>query len=152
MARSTVSPDIKAAALADLASGEQPAVVAERYSLGRNTVKSWAQRLKLQVPSLDAPLASTGATGATVSPQRSALEQQQHQIGVAVLDLLYAKLKASEAIAQVAHNPEWRARQTGTELAAFGTWLDQTAFAIGDRLAQSAARLESTADDATLPD
>jgi hypothetical protein len=45
-------------------------------------------------------------------------------------------VKASEAIAQVANDPEWRARQTGSELAAFGAWLDQTAFAIGDRLSR----------------
>src|SRR5262245_46637801 len=42
--RSKVSPEIRAAALSDLAGGEQPAIVAERYGLDRELVKKWKVR------------------------------------------------------------------------------------------------------------
>ena len=143
MAKS-ISPDIKAAALADLASGEQPVVVAERYGLDAATVRVWKQRYV--TPSV------TSSVTPSVMPEphpapivRPSLEAQQHRIGVAVLDLLEAKLRASEALAKIAHDADWRAKQTGSDVAALGMWLDQTAFAIGDRLAR---RTGDDGDDA----
>ena len=133
------SPEIKAAALADLAAGEQPAVVAERYNLSRDVVKMWKQR------HVTDPVTKTVTSNVTVRP---ALEAQQRAIGALVLDLLSAKLQASEAIAKAALDPEWRNRQPAAELAAFGAWLDSTAFAIGDRLAGRSAARDASADDA----
>ena len=49
------SKEIKAAALADLASGDQPAVVAQRYGLNRDLVNKWKQRMSAQV---SAPLSA----------------------------------------------------------------------------------------------
>ena len=141
MAKS-ISPDIKAAALADLASGEQPAVVAERYKLSSATVRKWKERY---APEPDVtPLVTRDSSGVTPL-RRPTIEAQQHRIGVAVLDLLEAKLRASEALAKIAHDADWRAKQTGSDVAALGMWLDQTAFAIGDRLAR---RTGDDGDDA----
>lgn len=133
MPASKVDPAIKAAALAALYAGEQPAEVAERLQLDREVVKKWAQRSRKLSPPLS-PEASPD-----VSPARRivrpTLEAQQRQIGAIVLDLLRAKLEASISIAEAAQDPAWRARQSAAELAAFGEWLDRTAFALGDRLA-----------------
>lgn len=139
MARSKVSPDVRAAALADLMAGEQPAVVAERYGIDRETVKSWKRRY---VAPDDAPIAPT------VAPiVRPALEAQQRAIGAIVLDLLRAKLEASRAIAEAAKNPAWLAEQPAAELAVFGQWLDASALAIGDRLAGAGRREPDASDD-----
>lgn len=126
-----VSPELKAAALADLYAGEQPAVVAERYRISPATVRSW----KLRTVRTATEHATEHATrNATIA--RPMVEAQQHAIGVIILDLLAAKLQASAAIARIAtSNPEWVWKQSGSELAAFGQWLDNTALAIGDRLA-----------------
>lgn len=129
MAASKVAPDIKAAALADLMAGEQPAVVAERYGIDRETVKSWKRRY---VAPGDAPIAPTSAP-----VQKPAIERQQQAIGAIILDLLRAKLEASRAIAQAANDPAWIKLQPAAELAVFGQWLDASAFAIGDRLASA---------------
>jgi hypothetical protein len=130
-----VSPDVRAAALADLQAGEQPAIVAAKYSLDAAMVRKWKER---HVTSDVTPVTRD------VTPVRPTVEAQQRAIGSIVLDLLRAKLEASRAIAEAAKNPAWLAEQPAAELAAFGQWLDSTAFAIGDRLA-GAAR---TADDA----
>lgn len=127
MARSTVSPEVRAAALADLYAGEQPAVVAERYGISANTVKQWKKRYVTDIVTV---------TPSAVPIVRPAVEAQQRQIGAIVLDLLRAKLEASAAIAEHArHNPAWLNSQSAAELAVFGQWLDGTALAIGDRLA-----------------
>ena len=141
MAKSYISPEIKAAALADLAAGEQPAIVAERHGLDRETVKSWKRR-HFVAPD-DAPIAPSVAP--IVRPR---IEAQQRQIGELVLDLLRSKLEASQAIAEQARDPAWRARQSAAELATFGAWLDSTAFAIGDRLAGGTGHAEQRDDSA----
>lgn len=137
MPASNVPRDVKAAALADLMAGEQPAVVAERYGLPRNTVKSWRARL---------PAGTGASTGASLAPDASAprplirptVEAQQREIGAIILDLLAAKLEASAALARTVSDPAWLARQSAAELAQLGAYLDGTALAIGDRLAGSA--------------
>jgi transposase-like protein len=132
------SPELKAAALADLAAGEQPAVVAERYGLSRDVVKMWKQR------HVTDPVTKTVTSPVTVQPKVIA---QQIAIGELILDLLRAKLQASAAIAEAARNPAWLAEQPAAELAALGQWLDASAFAIGDRLA-GAVRPTEPGDDA----
>ena len=128
------SPDIKAAALADLMAGEQPAVVAAKYGIDAATVRKWKER---HVTS-DVTVAVTR----DVTPVRPTVEAQQRAIGEIVLDLLRAKLEASRAIAEAAKNPAWLAEQPAAELAVFGQWLDSTAMALGDRLAGSRAAAE----------
>lgn len=126
MPRSTVEPGVKAAAVADLLAGDQPAVVADRYQLDRNMVKQWKFR---HVP-------ASVSNNVPIVPVRNVVaETQQRQFGELVLDLLRRKLEASEAIARAASDPAWIRRQTAAELATLGQWLDTSAFAIGDRLA-----------------
>jgi transposase-like protein len=140
MAARTVSPEIRAAAIADLLSGDPPAEVAQRYRLNRNTVKSWASRLSADAPSAsDTPrFASTDAPGdqALAVPALAT----EHTIGGLLLELLAAKLKASQAIAQAASDPAWLDRQSAADLAALGEYLDRSAFSLGDRLATAAQR------------
>ena len=127
MGRSKVSPDIRAAALADLAAGEQPAVVAERYKLDPATVRVWKQRYVTTQGALDVTPVTNIVTHAESGDHRT--------FGELVFDLLRAKLRASEAIARAAEDADWIKRQTGADVAALGQWLDASAFAIGDRLA-----------------
>lgn len=133
-----VTTKIRAAALADLQEGQQPAVVAERYGLDPAVVRVWKQRYVAKEP--------TDVTE-NVTPRtlhaRPSVATKQAQIGELVLDLLAAKLKASAAIAEAASNPAWIEKQSGSELAALGEWLDATAFAIGDRLAGRADHANS---------
>lgn len=126
-----ISPDLRAAALADLLAGEQPAVVAKKHGLDPATVRSWKARF---VAGDDATPLVTDATP-VAAPRRPALEAEKAYIGETILDLLRAKLKASEAIASAVTDPHWIRRQSASELATLGQWLDSTAFAIGDRLA-----------------
>lgn len=121
-----VAKKIRAAAMADLQAGEQPATVAEKYGIPAATVRSWKLRF--------ATANATPLTNATPI-MRPTIERQQREIGTIVLDLLRSKLEASQAIAQAVNNPAWLATQSGSELATLGEWLDTTAFAIGDRLA-----------------
>ena len=123
-----IAPRTRAQAIADLQAGEQPAIVAERYGLNRDTVKQWKQRHVVTMPVTES---------VTVSPRvtRPKLERQQAEIGALVLDLLAAKLEASAAIAEAVRDQAWLARQSASELAALGEWLDGSALAIGDRLA-----------------
>lgn len=142
----TVSPEIKAAALADLLDGDTPAEVAARYRLNRNTVKSWSTRLDADAsPASDAPAyASTDAPGDL--PTAVPALATEHTIGGVLLELLAAKLKASQAVAVAAQNKEWLARQSAADLAALGEYLDRSAFALGDRLATAAQQQRADAE------
>ena len=131
MARTTIDPQIRAAALADLLAGEQPAVVAERHGLNPATVRQWKARLGTA-----APVATIVAVPTLRKP---ALEAQQASLGELIIGCLRSKFQASQAIAAVATDPEWLKRQSAAELALFGQWLDSSALAIGDRLAHGAA-------------
>ena len=129
MAGKRISPKVRAAALADLHAGEQPAVVAAKYGIDAATVRQWKTRyVTADVTPVTAPEPS----------RRPALEAQKAHIGETILDLLRAKLKASQALAEAVSDPNWIRRQPAAELATLGQWLDSTAFAIGDRLAGSA--------------
>jgi hypothetical protein len=122
----TISPKVRAAALAELLAGEQPAVVAAKYGIDAGTVRMWKTRY---VASDVAPVAPTQPLSKPV------LEAQKVSIGEIILDLLAAKLKASQALAEAVNDPAWIRSQPAAELAALGQWLDGSAFAIGDRLA-----------------
>jgi transposase-like protein len=135
-----ISPDLRAAALADLLAGDQPAIVAERYGLDRNTVKQWKSRYVT---------GNVTEKPARVPIQKPTVEAQKAHIGETILDLLRAKLKASQAIAEAVSDPDWLVRQSAAELAALGQWLDGTAFAIGDRLAGGGGRSDPGPDDST---
>jgi transposase-like protein len=122
----TINPARRAAAIADLLAGEQPAVVAERYGINPVTVRSWAQRYASGRASVPQPVAT---------PVQPAVERQKVAIGETILALLEAKLNASRALAEAVRDPAWLKKQSAADLAALGAYLDTTAFAIGDRLA-----------------
>jgi hypothetical protein len=70
------------------------------------------------------------------------------RIGVLLLDLLAAKLEASKAVADAARaalqNPAWLARQDAGSVATLAAYLDESAFALGDRLAAAPHIVEAT--------
>lgn len=140
--RRRIQPELRAAALADLLAGDQPAIVAERHGLDAATVRSWKLRF---VTGEDATRDATIVQRASVA--KPTVEAQKAHIGEAILDLLRAKLQASQAIAEAVADPAWLQRQSAAELAALGQWLDGTAFAIGDRLASGTGPRDDSADD-----
>jgi len=145
MPASTVPAEVRAAAIADLHAGEQPAVVAERYGLNPATVRKWKERL--DVPAVVTPGDVTPDVTVSRPVTRPRVEAQQREIGALILDLLAAKLEASAALARAASDPEWLRKQRGSELAALGAYLDATALAIGDRLAGGGGGADSAAGD-----
>jgi hypothetical protein len=140
MARDTTDPTIKAAALADLLSGEQPAVVAQRYGLDRGLVKMWKQRY------VTAGVTSDQAAHVTVM-HRPAIAAQQLAIGDLIMENLRAKLLATQKIAEYATTPSWFDKQTAADVATLFEALDRSAIGILDRLAQR----QSGADDQRDP-
>ena len=138
MPQVTISPDIKAAALAALLAGEQPAEVAERYGLNPSTVRSWKRRLSGEPATDRASDATNDASLQVVTVRRPRpLSVTQDLIAELIYDLLAAKMEASIAIARVVNNPAWLATQTPEGLAELGEYLDRTAFAMLDRLARA---------------
>jgi len=141
MPASTVRPEVKAAALADLMTGEQPAVVAERYQLPRETVKSWKRRLDMQpgapvVHAPDAPAASGAPAPAVQASATYSLQEQQARVVALVYENLIAKLTATQKLAEHATRDEWLSRQSAEGIAVLGGWLDSTARATLELLAQ----------------
>jgi hypothetical protein len=124
---SVVTDEIKAAALADLANGEQPAVVAQRYQLSRDQVNKWKQR---HIDKLSTSV-SVGMSTA-VSTDRALIRRpsiEEHQTNI--LELMYlnleAKLTASQKLAEHVTSEEWLNRQSAEGVAALGQYLDATA-------------------------
>ena len=150
MARSQVPPEIKAAAIADLLAGDQPAVVAERYKLDRSIVKTWKQR---HVTDLVTNVTASVADLVTEPdpPRRPSLEAIQARLGQRVLELLEAKLTASKRLAEHVTRDEWLNKQSADAVADLGRWLDQTSIGILDRLlaAQQRPSALDEEDDAT---
>ncbi len=141
MPRSTVSPEVRAAALADLHAGEQPAVVAERYGLDRGMVKMWKQRYVTDVVTI--------ADGAPVSViHRPQLEMQQLELGELVMMNLRAKLIATQRIADYASSPAWIDKQNASDVAELFEVIDRSAISVLDRLARRAY----DGEDKELPD
>ena len=134
MARDVTDPAPKAAALADLLSGEQPATVAKRYRLNPATVRSWKARLDLPATA-DATEGQGVATGVAVM-YRPEVEAQQLEIGELIMENLRAKLIATQRIAEYATIPAWFDKQTAADVATLFEAIDRSAFGILDRLAQ----------------
>lgn len=124
------SKEIKAAALADLASGDQPAVVAQRYGLNRDLVNKWKQRMSAQV---SAPLSAQ--TSAPI--RRPSVELEQLSLTELVMSNLRAKLIATQRIAEHATTPEWLNKQNAADVAGLFECLDRSAVGILDRLASA---------------
>lgn len=141
----TVSPEIRAAALADLHAGEQPAIIAERYGIDRGVVKTWKQRYVAS--RVTDPLAESAR------PVRSpAIEHAQLDIAALVMQNLRAKLTATQRIAEyAANNPVWLEKQTAADVGDLFERLDRSAIAILDRMA-GAGRPAPAADGATDTD
>lgn len=138
MPASTVRPEVKAAALADLMTGEQPAVVAERYQLPRETVKSWKRRLDMQpgAPVVHAPDAPIAPGAPAPAPAVYSLHAQQARVVALVYENLIAKLTATQKLAEHATRDEWLSRQSAEGIALLGGWLDSTARSTLELLAQ----------------
>ena len=118
------TPEIKAAAIADLLAGEQPAIVAQRYKLNPSTVRSWKRVAAATAFATDhAPPPATPAV-----PDRPNLAARQVQIVELVYENLIAKLTASQRLADhAATNRAWLEKQTAEGVAVLGQWLDSTA-------------------------
>lgn len=148
MARNRISLEIKAAALADLHAGDQPAVVAERYGLPRNTVKSWRVRL-------DAPAVAPAHASADAPAPRRIVRPAEDLRNLTLAELveanLRAKLIATQRIAEHVTRDEWLAQQNATAVAELFEAIDRSAIGVLDRLAaahaQPAALPPADADD-----
>ena len=143
MPRSTISPEIKAAAMADLHNGDQPAIVAERYGIDRGLIKMWKQRYV----SADVSAAHASSVSVIHRPQ---MEAQQLTIGELVIDNLRAKLLATERIATYASTPAWLDKQTAADVAELFEVLDRAAVSVLDRLAQRRSADDSEAETSVI--
>lgn len=127
MPRQIVTDEVKAAAMADLVAGDQPAVVALRYGINRQTVKAWRMRLQ--------PGMQPMTTAHPVQPEMRtvvrfpAVEDHQRRIVDLMYRLLCAKLEASERLAQLTAT-DWVDRQSAEGIAELGDFLDRTAAGI----------------------
>lgn len=129
----------KAAAIADLLNGDQPAVVAARYKLNATTVRSWKARL-------DLPTATGDATGVATVIRQPAIETQQLEIGELIKASLKAKIIATQKIAEHATHSAWLEKQTAADVATLFAAIDNAAVAILDRMARG-SRGDSSADE-----
>lgn len=139
--KTKVSTEIKAAAIADLLSGEQPAVVAERYALDRGMVKTWKQRHVSNVVTAEAPVVTTSMPpdDLPVTQQaRPSIAARQAQVVELVYETLIAKLTATQRLAEHVTRDEWLDKQSAGGVAELGQWLDSTARATLELLARPA--------------
>lgn len=147
MARQT-DTERKAAAIADLMNGDQPAIVAERYGFPADTVRKWKQRF------VTATVTEIVTDAVTPMPRKPALEAQQMAIGDLILANVRAKLSATEKIAAYVTTESWLDKQNAADVATLLEVLDRSAIGILDRLAQrgrandSAERTDGAAPDA----
>ena len=141
MARSNVTPEVRAAALADLHNGDQPAVVAERYGLDAGKVRMWKTRYVAQ------SVADSVAQSVAVV-HHPALALQQLELGELVMMNLRAKLIATQRIADYASSPAWLDKQNAADVAELFEVLDRSAIGILDRLAHRHADSGSDVIDA----
>ena len=137
--RAKISAKTRAAVIADLLAGEQPAVVALKHGIDAAYARVLKQRHVTQ--------GDTFVTPVTMSA-RPALDAQKAYIGELILDVFRAKLEASQALAIAVRQPDWIVKQSASQLAELGQWLDSSAFAIGDRLAGRPADRSAEEPDA----
>jgi len=128
MARDTVDPANKAAAMADLHNGDSPADVAQRYRLDAGKVRMWKTRYV-------APVANVATTHVAVTTHREAMQLQQLELGELVMLNLRAKLIATQRIAEYVTTPDWVDKQNAADMAELFEVLDRSAVSILDRLA-----------------
>lgn len=127
MRKSRYSPAVRAAALADLKLGEQPAVVAAKYGIDAAQVRVWKQRY-----------VTDAVTAHDTMVRRPTLEQTQLSIAELVLKNLEAKLIATQRLVEyVANNPAWLETQTAADVGDLFERIDRSAVTILDRMASS---------------
>lgn len=126
--RSKISLEVKAAAMSDLALGIQPAVVAERYGLNRQTVKSWRATIQPVIQPDMEPV---------VHQIRPQIESRQQTLSELVEANLRAKLVATQRIAEHATRDEWLNNQSAADVAELFKIIDLSAIGILDRLASA---------------
>ena len=139
MARPRINKRQKAAAIADLLSGEQPAIVAARYGFESSTVRQWKSRL-----------VTSDVTKNVTVIHRPNLEVQQFELGELVILNLRAKLIATQRIAEYVTTPEWLDKQNAADVAALFECIDQSAINILDRLAGRRSRSDTGGDGASV--
>lgn len=130
------SPDVKAAAIADLMTGDEPAEVARRYKIKSGTVRMWKQRYVTSSQHPVTPVTPVTPVGEIV--QRPTLEARKQRIAELILDLLAAKLEASQRLTAYLSDPAVLERYKFEELVNLNGYLDRTALTLGDRLAGAA--------------
>jgi hypothetical protein len=135
MAASKVSPEIRAAAIADLLAGEQPAVVAERYQLNRSTVKSWAARTPAILSASASASTLADASSDARASRRPTVDSRKQRIAEIILDLLATKLEGAQRLAAHLSDPAFLAGQKVDDLLRISDYLDRSALTLGDRLA-----------------
>lgn len=126
MARPAIAARKRAAAIADLLAGEQPAVVAERHGIDAAKVRVWKQRY------VTAAVTDSITAPVTVRP---AIEAQQLALGDLVLANLRAKLTATQKIAEYVTTPSWIEKQSAADMAELFETIDRAAVGILDRMA-----------------
>jgi len=141
MPPSKIPAKVRAAAIADLLDGAQPAVVAERYGIDAAKVRVWKQRY------VTADVTESITPGVTVM-HRPAVEMQQLAIGDLIMENLRAKLIATQRIADYATTPTWLDKQNAADVATLFEALDRSAIGILDRLAQRRHASDSADDRA----
>ncbi len=125
--RINIPDEVKAAALADLATGEQPAVVAKRYGIDPAKVRVWKQR---HVTDLVTPGVAHG-----VALQYPAVEERYLTLSDLIEQSLRAKLIAVRRLAEHVTDDAWLHKQTAADVAELFESLDRSAIGILDRLA-----------------
>ena len=141
MARARVNPEIRAAAIADLLTGDQPAVVAERYGLDPAKVRVWKQRHVTPLVTPDVTPHEVPVVTPPSAPLKRPAEDLRHlTLSELVEANLRAKLIATQRIVEHASRDEWLAQQNATALAELFEALDRSAIGILDRLAGGAAQ------------
>lgn len=121
MPRQKVSDEVRAAALADLANGEQPVIVARRYGLLDGTVRQWKNRLDLT------PGVTQDVTSNVTIVRRPEIEAHQARILELMYENLATKFIASQRLAEHVTDANWLYRQSAEGIAALGEYLDRTA-------------------------
>lgn len=130
------TPDVKAAAIADLMTGEEAPEVARRYHLNAATVRKWKERYVTSSQHPVTPVTPVTPVAGLVRP--SSLEARKQRIAELILDLLAAKLEASHRLTAYLSDPAFLERQSFEQLVNLNGYLDRTSLTLGDRLAGSA--------------
>ncbi len=99
MAR-TYEPAVKAAALAELATGASVAATARKFRIGRSTLAAWRDAADLPAP----------------TPAR---QQKRADLGEQLYDYLEESIATLVAQLRFARDPDWLARQNAADLAVF---------------------------------